>query len=115
MSLDLMSRNGSCEKVWAKKLSYNTAEINNLPVVCIYYKYKDVVEFNPRTLNVTRMIRDGGYSPTEFIEYKGEFSKIKREWEAKGYEIEGIVRGVLAVTKKRDDQYENNSRGSYFQ
>jgi hypothetical protein len=100
MCLDLLSQDGICEKVWARKLSYNTAEIENLPVISLDYKYKDVIEFDPQTLNVTRIIRDGGYSSTEFIEYKGEFPKAKREWKAKGYQVEGLVPGILAVSRK---------------
>jgi len=98
--VDLPLEDGSCEKVWVKRLSKNTGEINNIPFLSQNYKYKDIIEFDPLTLDATRVVKDGGYTPTKIVEYKGNFMKVRAEWEAKGYEIEGVVPGILAVTKR---------------
>jgi len=111
--VDLPLEDGSCEKVWVKRRSYNTGEINNLPFLTKVYKYKDVIEFDPQTLNAIRVVKDGGYAPTQLVRYKGGFSEAKAEWEAKGYEVEGMVLGILAVARKftktiGGDSNENN-------
>ena len=106
--VDLPLKDGSCEKVWLRRLSRNTGEIDNIPFLTRDYKYKDVIEFNPLTLDAIKVISDGGYTPTEIIKYTDGFDNAKAEWEAKGYEIEGVMLGVLAVTKRRNN-YEDNS------
>ena len=94
----------SYEGVWVKELADNIGEINNFPVFTSEYKFGDVIEFDPVTYRATRLIKDGGYTPTEIVEYSGRFAEAKAGWEASGYVVEGISEERLAVTKKYIEQ-----------
>jgi hypothetical protein len=90
----------SYEGVWIKELTGNTGEINNIPLYTKEYKFADIIEFDPQTHKVIRLLQDGGYTPAETVEYNGRFADEKAKWEAKGYVIEGIATGKLAVARK---------------
>lgn len=89
------------EGVWAKELTENTGEINNIPIFTREYKFTDVVEFDSESREVTKLLKDGGYTPTEMVRYEGDFQAEKRKWEAIGYEVEGYSPGIMGVTRKR--------------
>jgi len=101
--IELTFEDGTPETVWAHRLTDRTAQIDNLPLAS-GYKYKDVVEFDPETNRAIRTIQDGGYSPTQFVKYKGSFSRHRAKWEAKGYMVEGMMEGIMAVTKKESKE-----------
>jgi hypothetical protein len=102
--LPLQHEELSYEGVWVKELSDNTGEINNLPVYTRKYKFADVIEFDPVTCKALRVVRDGGYTPAETIEYNGRFADEKAKWEAKGYVVEGVGEGKLGVARKYTEQ-----------
>lgn len=89
------------EAVWARRLSANTAEILNLPVLAGRYKYRDVVEFHPDSLQALRVFQDGGYRPTRLVEYQGDVREAKEAWQHRGYVVEALVPGTLGITRKR--------------
>lgn len=108
--IELTSEDGSPETVWARKLSKNTAQIDNLPLAT-GYKYKDIVEFEPETNRAIGIIQDGGYAPTHFVRYKGSFSRHRATWEAKGYVVEGMTEGIMAVTRRHKRNLRNSKSG----
>jgi len=92
------------EGVWVKELSDNTGEINNLPFFNSEYKFRDIVEFDPETGKVVKLIRDGGYTPTKLLKYNGDYQRERAKWEAKGYEVEGFQQGLMGVTRRLDSK-----------
>jgi hypothetical protein len=90
------------EGVWVEELSSNIGKIDNLPVFSQQYKYGDTIKFDPVTCKAICVIREGGYTPTEIVQYKGKFEDEKAKWESAGYIIEGWQPGVMAIAKKRE-------------
>ena len=102
--LHLQHEELSYEGVWVKELAENIGEINNLPVFTSEYKFSDVIEFDLVTFKATRLIKNGGYTPTEIVEYSGSFAEDKAKWEASGYVVEAISRCKLAIASKYTKQ-----------
>lgn len=68
------------------------------------YKFGDIIEFDRETGEAIRVIEDGGYAPTQIVRYEGKFQDEKANWEGKGYEVEGMGKGILAVARKYTEQ-----------
>jgi hypothetical protein len=102
--LPLQHKELTYEGVWVKEFSPNRGEINNLPVYTKEYKFADIIEFDPETSRAVGVVQDGGYTAAEIIRYHGKFEDEKAKWEAKGYVIEGMGRGKLAIASKSTEQ-----------
>ena len=92
------------EWVWAKRVNDRIAEIRNLPSLATNFKYKDLVEFNPKTGAAKKVVFDGGYIKTQVFPYPGDFSNEKGYWESWGYIVEGVEEGIISVTRKRKNR-----------
>ncbi len=57
-------KNLSSESVWALRFGKNIAQICNIPFLAAKFKYGDLVEFDPESFKVLRIIEDGG--PAKF-------------------------------------------------
>lgn len=103
IKIQLPVRGGSIlyEGVWVEESSATTGRINNLPVFSRQYKYSDVIEFDPESHHVLRILEDGGYMRTRLIIYKDDHATAREKWERKGYLVESLSEGLLGVTKKR--------------
>jgi hypothetical protein len=92
------------EWVWARRINDGIAEIRNLPSLATNFKYKDLVEFNPKTGAAKKVVFDGGYIKTQVFPYPGDFSNEKGYWESWGYIVEGVEEGIISVTRKRKNR-----------
>lgn len=90
---------GEC--VWVKPLTYNTGEISNLPVFATRYTYKDIVKFDLGTGEFLGKVAEGGFTRTAVFRYTGEFPQEKAYWESKGYIVESLAPGIVAVSRRR--------------
>jgi hypothetical protein len=86
--------------MWVKELSENAGEIDSLPFFTWEYKFRDIVEFNPDTGGVVRLIQEGGYAPTEPVKYSGDYQRERAKWQVRGYEVEGFQQGLMGVTRR---------------
>jgi len=92
------------EWVWARRINDRIAEIRSLPYLSSAFKYKDLVEFNPKTNEVGKVIFDGGYVKTQAYTYTGDFANEKGYWESWGYIVEGVKEGIMSVTRKKKNR-----------
>ncbi|MEO0114026.1 MAG: DUF4265 domain-containing protein [candidate division WOR-3 bacterium] len=88
------------ETLWVRCLSENTGVINNIPIFTKRFKYGDVVEFDPETFEVKKLISDGGHATTKFVKYEGDPEPIIEKLKNDGYIVE-LWQGLLAVTKAK--------------
>lgn len=88
------------ETLWLKLLSNTTGRIANIPIYTKKFKYDDVVEFDPKTMEVKRLIFDGGYTQTKFAKYEGNPETAIKELGDKGYIVE-LWQGHLAVARAK--------------
>ncbi len=89
------------ETVWCEVLGPDLGAIKNLPVFATKYKFRDVVRFNPLTFDCIEVVADGGYTRTKLYEYTGDLASEKTLWEAEGCVVEGLRKGLLAVSCPR--------------
>lgn len=100
----LTDRSGNREGVWLQPTGHNAGEILNLPVVVRRYKYMDIVEYDPDSKVVRRLVQDGGYTRTKFVGYEGESRIAIQDWLNRGYMVEHLTPESLGLTRKRRPQ-----------
>lgn len=97
------------EWMWARQINRNTAKLRNIPFFVKGMTLGDIVEFNPQTMRIVRVVEKCGrtlHGYFEFVESEVEtlarWEQIKEYLSGHSIEVEGIGGGYFSLAVPLD-------------